>query len=113
MAPINAARPRILLDYLESYWVVTQTLLSLSEPETTLPEAEFLQRCHAVGRQLLHQDRVHAPELLSNVNFRNALQLALNLGAAEHCSKGYRQGDHASLESLANDLEHLARLARV
>ena len=113
MAPLNAARPRILLDYLESYWVVTQTLLSLPEPEMALPEAEFLQRCQAVGRQLLHQDRVHAPELLSNVNFRNALQLALNLDAAKHCSKGYRQGDRASLESLANDLEHLAHLARV
>ncbi len=110
--PMGAAGPRILLDYLESYFVVMQTLHSMPDDEP-LAEPKLLQRCLDVGRQLLHQDRVHAPELLSRVNFRNALQLALNLGAAERCAEGYRPGDREALDALAGDLDHLARLARV
>jgi glycerol-3-phosphate O-acyltransferase len=109
---MGAARPRILLDYLESYLVVTRTLLSLPEPRSPLAQPELLRRCHAVGRQLLRQDRVHAPELLSSVNFRNALKLAENLGAVERSAKGYLPGDREALSTLAEDLEHLARLAR-
>ena len=112
LSPMGAAGPRILLDYLESYFVVTQTLHSMPNDEP-LAEPELLRRCLAVGRQLLHQDRVHAPELLSRVNFRNALQLALNLGAAERCAEGYRRGKTEALDALARDLDHLARLARV
>ena len=109
---MGAARPRILRDYLESYLVVTRTLLSLPEPRSPLAQPELLRRCHAVGRQLLRQDRVHAPELLSSVNFRNALKLAENLGAVEHSAKGYLPGAREALSALAEDLEHLARLAR-
>ena len=110
--PMAAAGSRILMDYLESYFVVTQTLQSMADDQP-LTESDLLRRCLAVGRQLLYQDRVHAPELLSRVNFRNALQLALNLGAAERCTEGYRPGDRDALSELARDLDHLARLARV
>ena len=73
---------------------------------------DFLARCHAIGRQLLLQDRIHAPEPLSNSSFRNALKLATNLGAAESTQTGCRRGDPAALKALSRDLELLAQLAR-
>jgi glycerol-3-phosphate O-acyltransferase len=110
--PIAAAGPGILIDYLESYRVVTDALGSLSQTHNYMSEDEFLKHCHGVGRQLLLQEKVGAPELLSNSNFRNALRLATNLGAAEHSDKGYRRGDSAALGRLAEDLQRLSRLAR-
>lgn len=112
LAPLAAAGPGILIDYLESYRVVTDALGALSRTHNYMSEDEFLQHCHAVGRQLLLQDKVGAPELLSNSNFRNALRLATNLDAAEQSGKGYRRGDAAALERLAEDLQRLSRLAR-
>ncbi len=112
LTPIGAAGPGILIDYLESYRVVTDALGALSRTHNYMSRDEFLQHCHAVGRQLLLQDKVSSPELLSNSNFRNALQLATNLGAAEQSEKGYRRGDAAALERMAGDLQRLARLAR-
>jgi glycerol-3-phosphate O-acyltransferase len=112
IAPVAAAGPGILIDYLESYRVVTDALDSLSRTHNTMSEDEFLQHCHAVGRQLLLQGKVSAPELLSNSSFRNALRLATNLAAAENSEKGYRRGDAAALARLAGDLQRLARLAR-
>ncbi len=112
IAPVAAAGPGILIDYLESYRVVTDALGTLSRTHNYMSEDEFLKHCHAVGRQLLLQDKVSAPELLSNSSFRNALRLATNLGAAERSEKGYRRGDAVALERLAGDLQRLARLAR-
>jgi glycerol-3-phosphate O-acyltransferase len=109
---MRVAGPGILLDYLESYWVVTQTLQSLDPQQGPVEESELLQRCHAIGRQLLRQDLVHAPELLSSVNFRNALKLAMNLSAADHYPGGYLPGDPDLLGALARDLQHLGGLAR-
>ena len=53
-----------------------------------------------------------ARELLSSVSFKNALQLALNLGAARRTPAGWEPGDGAALRSLADDLERLAAAAR-
>ncbi len=112
LAPIGAAGPGILLDYLESYWVLTETLRTLPPGNTALPEPELLKRCHAIGRQKLLQGHVHAPELLSNLNFRNALKLATNLGAARSGGRGTLRGEAEALTSLTRDLERLSRLAR-
>jgi glycerol-3-phosphate O-acyltransferase len=111
-SPMDVAGPRVLRDYLESYWVVVQTLQSLDRGQDPFKEALLLQRCHAIGRQLLRQDLVHAPELLSSVNFKNALKLAINLGAATQRPEGYLPGDSDALGALARDLEYLASLAR-
>ena len=46
------------------------------------------------------------------MNFKNALKLATNLGAAEKDGKGYLPGASVPLESLAQDLEVLLRLAQ-
>jgi glycerol-3-phosphate O-acyltransferase len=112
LEPIGAASSSIVLDYLESYRVVAEALEVLSHTHNYLDEEAFLKRCHEIGRQLLMQDRVRSPELLSNSNFRNGLKLATNLGAAEKSDKGYRRGDPAALQRLSTDLELLARLAR-
>ncbi|HTO68801.1 MAG TPA: 1-acyl-sn-glycerol-3-phosphate acyltransferase [Myxococcota bacterium] len=106
-----AASPRLLLDFLESYWVVTETLRRLPAAAPT-PSAGVLKRCHQIGRQLLLQDRVQSPELFSNTNFANALRLLENLGAAERAPAGFRPGDPAKLSDLAYDLEFLIRVAR-
>ena len=71
-----------------------------------------LRRCHELGRQLLLQDRVQSPELLSNMNFGNALQLLENLGAAERDGDRCRAGPAAKLDELVRDLERLIALAR-
>jgi len=109
---LGAAAPGILLDYLESYWVVTEALRTLPPGDTALDEKELLRRCHAIGQQKLLQNDVHAPQLLSNLNFRNGLELAANLGAARTDERGYLRGDAAALDALTRDLSLLARLAR-
>jgi glycerol-3-phosphate O-acyltransferase len=111
LAPLLAASPRILLDFLESYWVVTETLRRLPVAGPT-PSAGVLRRCHEIGRQLLLQERVQSPELFSNMNFANALRLLENLGAAERAPAGFRPGNPDRLDELARDLELLIRLAR-
>jgi len=113
LTPIGAAGPQVMLDYLESYWVVTESLGAIAHTHNDISEKDFLARCHSIGRQLLLQDRIHAPEPLSSSSFRNALKLATNLGAAETTPTGYRRGDPAALKSLSRDLELLAQLARV
>ena len=111
LPPLLAACPRILLDFLESYWVVTETLRRLPASAPTA-SGGVLRRCHEIGRQLLLQDRVQSPELFSNLNFANALRLLENLGAAERAPAGFRPGNLERLEELARDLEFLIRLAR-
>ncbi|MCP4004923.1 MAG: hypothetical protein GY725_12080 [bacterium] len=110
--PFGAAGPRILLDFLESYQVVTETLRTCSDPDTPISEADLLRRCQTIGRQLLLQDRVQAPELLSNINFKNALHLIVNQGAAEKTKAGYIPNRPAELEVLAKDLDHLTSVSR-
>jgi glycerol-3-phosphate O-acyltransferase len=110
--PMGAAGPRLVLDYLESYWVVMRTLQTLPPDSTTLQERDLLQRCLAIGRQLLLQDQVAARELLSNIKFKNALLLAQNLGAARKNPEGWEPGDRGALSALAGDLETLAGAAR-
>jgi glycerol-3-phosphate O-acyltransferase len=112
LEPLLLARPRILLDYLESYLVVMRTLRTLVASDGLLPEPELFRRSHEIGKQHLLQDRVHAPELLSSVNFRNALSLATNLGAARGTPEGVGVGDSHALQALEADLERLTQLAR-
>lgn len=112
LPPLAAAGPGILLDYLESYWVATEVLRSLPPGDIAVSGDELLQRCQSLGRQRLLQERVHAPELLSNPSFANALRLAANLGAARAVATGYARGDPRALAALARDLTHLATAAR-
>jgi glycerol-3-phosphate O-acyltransferase len=111
-AKLLAACPRVLLDFIESYWVVAETVRTLRGSETAVARAVVLRRCHELGRQLLLQDRVQSPELLSNMNFGNALKLLENLGAAERDGERYRAGPAAKLDELVRDLERLIALAR-
>jgi glycerol-3-phosphate O-acyltransferase len=112
LVPLLAASPRIVLDYLESYWVVTRALRALGPSGGAVREKELLTQCLAIGRQLLLQAEVDAPELLSRVNFKNALRLAQNLGAARIGEDGYAPGETRALDAMARDLELLARVAR-
>jgi len=111
-APMLAACPRILLDFIESYWVVAETVRTLRGSETAVARGVVLRRCHELGRQLLLQDRVQSPELLSNMNFGNALRLLENLGAVERDGDRFRAGPAAKLDELVRDLERLIALAR-
>jgi glycerol-3-phosphate O-acyltransferase len=110
--PLLAACPRILLDFIESYWVVAETLRSLRSGDAPIAREGVLRRCHELGRQLLLQDRVQSPELLSNMNFGNALKLLENLGAAERDGDRWRVGPKDRLDELVRHLERLIALAR-
>jgi glycerol-3-phosphate O-acyltransferase len=110
--PLLAACPRILLDFIESYWVVAETLRSLRSGDAPIAREGVLRRCHELGRQLLLQDRVQSPELLSNMNFGNALKLLENLGAAEREGDRWRVGPKDRLDELVRHLERLIALAR-
>jgi glycerol-3-phosphate O-acyltransferase len=111
-APLLWACPRVLLDFLESYWVVAETLRTVRDGDDALSRGAVLRRCHELGRQLLLQDRVQSPELLSNMNFGNALRLLENLGAAMRDGERLRPGPPEKLDPLALDLERLIALAR-
>jgi glycerol-3-phosphate O-acyltransferase len=112
LPPLLAAGPRILLDFIESYWVVAETLRTLRGEAAPLARSVVLRRCHELGRQLLLQDRVRSPELLSNMNFGNALKLLENLGAAERDGDRWRAGPPDRLDELVLHLEGLIELAR-
>lgn len=112
LPPLLAAGPRILLDFIESYWVVAETLRTLRGEAAPLARSVVLRRCHELGRQLLLQDRVQSPELLSNMNFGNALRLLENLGAAERDGDRWRAGPPDRLDELVLHLEGLIELAR-
>ena len=112
LPPLLAAGPRILLDFIESYWVVAETLRTLRGEAAPLARSVVLRRCHELGRQLLLQDRVQSPELLSNMNFGNALRLLENLGAAERDGDRWRAGPPDRLDELVHHLERLIELAR-
>jgi glycerol-3-phosphate O-acyltransferase len=107
-----AADPSVVGDFLESYWVVTETLAAPQISGTALREAELLRRCHALGRQRLLQQQVRRPELLSSVTFANALQLLENLGAGERTPDGFVCGSPDRLGVLARDLQRLNALSR-
>jgi glycerol-3-phosphate O-acyltransferase len=109
---MGAAGPRLVLDYLEGYWVAMRALETLPQGAPPLPRNELSRRCLAIGRQLLLQGRVAAPELLTSVNFRNALQLAENQGALRSGPEGYVVTDANLLRALAHDLDTLATAAR-
>jgi glycerol-3-phosphate O-acyltransferase len=110
--PLLAACPRILLDFLESYWVVAETVRTLRSAEAPVARSVVLRRCHELGRQLLLQDRVQSPELLSNMNFGNALKLLENLGAALREGDRWCAGPRERLDELVHHLERLIALAR-
>ncbi len=112
LTPLLAGCPRILLDFLESYWVVAETLRTLRSSGEPAARSVVLRRCHELGRQLLLQDRVQSPELLSNMNFGNALKLLENLGAAEKDGERWRASSAERLDELVADLERLIALAR-
>ncbi len=107
-----AASPRVLGDFLESYWIVTDALAAPDAAGRALRSEELLRRCHAIGRQRLLQLRVSRPELLSSVTFSNALQLLENLEAGERTPDGFVCRSPDRLASLARDLGHLNQLAR-
>ncbi len=109
---MGAAGPRLVLDYLEGYWVAMRAVETLAPNAEPMPRAELSRRCLAIGRQLLLQGRVAAPELLTSVNFRNALQLAENQGAMRSGPEGYTVADGAALRALEKDLDILATAAR-
>jgi glycerol-3-phosphate O-acyltransferase len=108
--PLHAAGPAVLVDHLESYLVVAETLLAARGAAAT--ERALLDRCHAIGRQLLLQGRVHSPELLSSANFKNGLRLAENLRAARCEGDGWIVDAPDTLARLAADLAELVTLAR-
>ncbi len=108
---IGAAGPGLVLDYLEGYWVAMRTLEALP-PGRSVGRAALARRCQAIGRQLLLQARVDAPELLTSVSFANALQLAENLGALSSGPDGFALANREALAALASDLDALAVAAR-
>jgi len=75
--PFNAHR--VLRPFLEAYRVVGDQLAS-EPPTANFDQAQFLERCGALGKQYLLQRRVHSDESVSRVLFTSALGLAKNRG---------------------------------
>ena len=78
---------RVLRTFVDAQWVVAERLTEL-DPGATVDEGELLERCAAVGRQLLLQGRLHGPESLSQELFSSALRLARNRGLVDAPSVG-------------------------
>jgi glycerol-3-phosphate O-acyltransferase len=54
--------------------------LAEHDPDTPVDEDALLDRCAAVGQQLLLQGKLHGPESLSRELFASAVRLASNRG---------------------------------
>jgi glycerol-3-phosphate O-acyltransferase len=78
---------RVLRSFVDAQWVVAERLAEL-DPGAAVDEGELLERCRAVGRQLLLQGRLHGPESLSQELFSSALRLARNRGLVDAPSVG-------------------------
>jgi len=76
---------RVLRSFIDAMWVVAERLADL-EAGAPVDEGELLERCAAVGKQLLLQGRLHGPESLSRELLSSALRLARNRGLAGEAS---------------------------
>ncbi len=75
-APLLVAH-RVLRSFLEAYFVVADCLAD--EPfDSKLDRKAFTERCVAVGRQYVLQQKLRNPECVSREIFANALSLAAN-----------------------------------
>ena len=70
---------RVLRSFVDAQWVVAERLAE-HDPDTPVDEDRLLERCAAVGQQLLLQGKLHGPESLSRELFASALRLAANRG---------------------------------
>jgi glycerol-3-phosphate O-acyltransferase len=70
---------RVLRSFVDAQWVVAERLAQ-HDPATPVDEDALLERCAAVGQQLLLQGKLHGPESLSRELFASALRLAANRG---------------------------------
>ena len=73
---------RVLRSFVDAQWLVAGRLADL-DPNAPVVEGELMERCAAVGQQLLLQGRVHGAESLSRELFSSALRLARNRGLVE------------------------------
>jgi glycerol-3-phosphate O-acyltransferase len=73
---------RVLRSFVDAQWVVAERLVE-HDPRRPVDEAELLDRCTAVGRQLLLQGKLHGPESLSRELFSSAVRLARNRGLVD------------------------------
>jgi glycerol-3-phosphate O-acyltransferase len=73
---------RVLRPFVEAYQIVGD-LLEQRDPDEPLDRGKLLERCMRVGRQYHLQRRIHSAASISQVLFRNALQLAENRGVLE------------------------------
>jgi glycerol-3-phosphate O-acyltransferase len=69
---------RVLRSFLDAQLVVAERLAARA-PGQPVEDAEFLDECAGVGRQMLLQGQLHGPESLSRELFASALKLAANL----------------------------------
>ncbi|GLZ49303.1 glycerol-3-phosphate acyltransferase [Actinomycetospora sp. NBRC 106375] len=70
---------RVLRSFVDAQWVVAERLAE-HDPDTPVDEDALLERCGAVGQQLLLQGKLHGPESLSRELFASAVRLASNRG---------------------------------
>ncbi|HWN25502.1 MAG TPA: glycerol-3-phosphate 1-O-acyltransferase [Actinomycetospora sp.] len=70
---------RVLRSFVDAQWVVAERLAE-HDPDTPVDEDALLDRCAAVGQQLLLQGKLHGPESLSRELFASAVRLASNRG---------------------------------
>jgi glycerol-3-phosphate O-acyltransferase len=70
---------RVLRSFVDAQWVVAERLAE-HDPDTPVDQDALLDRCAAVGQQLLLQGKLHGPESLSRELFASAVRLASNRG---------------------------------
>ncbi|MDD7966510.1 glycerol-3-phosphate 1-O-acyltransferase [Actinomycetospora lemnae] len=70
---------RVLRSFVDAQWVVAERLAE-HDPDTPVDQDALLDRCAAVGQQLLLQGKLHGPESLSRELFASAIRLAANRG---------------------------------
>ncbi len=109
------ARPHlahtVLRPFLDAYRVVASALASWP-PEVPVDEEQLLERSLRMGRQWIHQRRIHSAESVSLELFKNALQLAAHrelIDGAGPALQARREALAAELDHLVTELDELAR----
>jgi len=109
---------RVLRPFLEAYFVVADCLAD-APLQRKLDKKEFTERCAAVGRQYVLQQRLRNPECVSREIFANALSLAANrdlLGPGDAdlaARRGALQAELADAVRAVDAIEELDQTRRI
>lgn len=103
---------RALRSFVDAQLVVARVLAG-REPREAIDQAQFLDECLGVGRQLLLQGQLHGSESISKELYGSALQLAANRDVVDPGREEVREARQAFLAEIEELLERVSYIGRM